>query len=141
MTGPRRGDDLAAQPERVYAWYLGAQAVVGVLLWVALGASSTVRGWFDLLPGQHAVMDAFVFGDLAVIVVGSSLGAWAVAAGKSWAVPVTAFTAGAVVYPTLYLLGWVSFTNGSTGTIALLVMVGVSTLTCFIAYKVWRLAR
>ena len=56
---------------------------------------------------------------------------------RAWAVPIVAFTAGCVVYPTVYLVGWVSFSRG-VGYAGLALMVGVSTLTCWLAYQVWQ---
>ena len=49
------------------------------------------------------------------------------------------FTAGAIVYPTLYLIGWVSFAH--TGSLCLAVMVPTSTLTCWVAYQTWKANR
>lgn len=121
---------------RIYAGYLAVQAVAGVVLWAVFALSGTVRGWFELMPQRHAVMDAFVFADLLLVVGGSALGAWAVSSAKSWAVPVVAFTAGAIVYPTLYLVGWVSFTE--SGSLCLAIMVPASILTGWVSYQVWR---
>ena len=125
--------------ERVYAIYLVAQAVCGVLLWVAFALLTGVRSWFELMPANHEVMDAFVFADLLVVVIGSSVSAWAIDTGRTWAVPVIAFTAGAIVYPTLYLIGWVSFAH--SGSACLAVMVPTSTLTCWVAYQTWKASR
>jgi hypothetical protein len=125
--------------KRVYAGYLALQAVLGVVWWITLAASGTVRSSFELMPEKHAVMDAFVFADIAVVVVGSAVGAWAIEREAPWAVPVVWFTAGGIVYPTLYLLGWVSFTG--VGSPLLAAMVAVSTLTCWVAWQVWRGAR
>jgi len=145
-TGSRRdaaGTDPGAAPaspaERVYVGYLATQAVLGVLWWIALTGSTTVRGWFELFPGEHQVMDAFVFADVLVVVVGSGFGAWGLATGKRWTTAVLWFTAGGIVYPTLYLLGWLSFT--SEGGLLLGAMVVVSTFTCWIAWQVWRARR
>ena|GEM_PF-2645159 len=129
-------DRAAERAEPIYVWYFVVQAVVGVGLWVALAGSDTIRSWFELRPGTPAVMDAFVFADVIIVVVGSLLSAWALHTGASWAVPVVAFTAGGVVYPTLYLAGWVSFTG--TGALCLAVMLPPSTLTCWIAYQTYR---
>jgi len=120
----------------VFAGYLAAQAVLGVAWWITLASSGTVRGWFELMPDHHAVMDAFVFADVAVVVVGSAVSAVAVERGSSLAVPAVFFTAGGIVYPTLYLLGWVSFTG--VGSPLLAAMVAVSTLTLWVALQVWR---
>jgi hypothetical protein len=97
--------------KQVYVGYLAAQAVLGVGWWVALATSPWVRSSFELMAEHHAVMDAFVFADMAVVVVGSALSAWALEREVAWAVPMVAFTAGGIVYPTLYLFGWVSFSS------------------------------
>lgn len=120
----------------LYAGYFVLQALVGIALWVAYAASPTVRTWFGLVPAHAAVSGAFVLPDLALIVVGSLLGARAVATGTRSAVPITAFTAGAVLYPTLYLLAWVSTTSG-TGTATLALMIPPALLTSWISYRVW----
>ena len=51
-------------------------------------------------------------------------------------VPVLAFTTGGIVYPTLYLLGWASFTGHGSPLLA--AMVAVSTLTAWCCYQLWR---
>ena len=131
---------MSSQPapgaEPVYIGYFVAQAVVGVVLWAGLAASPTVRSWFELRPDTHAVMDAFVFADVLVVVVGSLLSVWGLRTAAPWAVPVVAFTAGGVVYPTLYLVGWVSFAG--SGSLCLAIMVPPATLTCWIAYQTYR---
>ena len=121
--------------EPIFVAYFVVQAIVGIGLWVALATSSTVRSWFELRPDTHAVMDAFVFADVAVVVVGSLLSAWGLRTGARWTVAVVAFTAGGIIYPTLYLVGWVSFTGA--GALCLAIMVPPSTLTCWIAYQTY----
>ncbi len=135
----RPADAPGPGPEPVYVWYFVAQAAVGVALWVALAVSPTVRSWFELRPDTHAVMDAFVFADVLVVVVGSLLSAWALRTRAPWTVPMVAFTAGGVVYPTLYLVGWVSFTG--SGALCLAIMVPPATLTTWIAYQTYRTTR
>ncbi len=83
------------------------------------------------------VTRAFAYPDLAVIVVGSALSAQALASGARRAVPLTAFTAGAVLYPTLYLVGWVA-TTSHTGTSTLAIMIPPTLLTSWISWQVWR---
>jgi len=139
MDAARDASTTWRRPERIYAAYLAAQAVVGLLLWVAYAASGTVRGWFELLAGHRPVTDSFVLADLLVAVVASALSAWGVDRNRSWAVPAVAFTAGAMVYPTFYLVAWVSFTG--TGRAALTIMLAPATLTCWIAYQTWRTNR
>jgi hypothetical protein len=118
---------------------MAAQALVGIAFWVMLVTSPTARSWFELMPEHHALLSSMVFGDLLVIVLGSALSAWGIASGARWAVPVVAFTAGGVIYPTLYLVGWVSFTG--VGALCLAIMGPPSTLTCWIAYQTWRADR
>ncbi|MBI2705580.1 MAG: hypothetical protein HYX32_09870 [Actinobacteria bacterium] len=122
--------------ERICAGYLFAQAICGIALWVGLAVSPTVSSWLALTPERRELMDVFVLADLGVIVIASALGAWAIAARRTWAVPMTAFTAGAVVYPTLYLIGWVPASKGSGGA-ALALMVATSTFSCWVAYQTW----
>jgi hypothetical protein len=119
--------------DRLYAGYLLAQAIAGTALWIAFAASPTMRSWFELMPEKHAVMDAFVFADLFLVVAGSALGAWALNNGSPVAVAAVAFTAGGIVYPTLYLLGWVSFTG--SGVACLGIMVPSAIFTCWVAYQ------
>jgi hypothetical protein len=113
--------------------------VLGCLQWSIFFLSPTVRGWFELLPAEHATTDAFVVADLGVVILGSALSAWGVWTGKRWAVPAVMFTAGGIVYATLYLVGWVGLTGD--GSVLLWMMLVVTTLTCWCAYQVWRLAR
>jgi hypothetical protein len=126
----------APTASRLYAGYLALQAALGVVLWIGIANSSTIRSGFELVEERPWVTDAFVYPDLFVTVVGSALSAWGIAAAKRWAVPVVAFTAGSVVYPTIYLFGWVA--REEVGGPALAVMVAVSTLTCWIAWQTYR---
>jgi hypothetical protein len=128
--------DWQARADRLYAGYLTAQAVLGIVLWVVLLASPAVREGFELVPERRLVTTTFVFGDIGIIVIGSAIGAWGIRERAPWTVPAVAFTAGAVMYPTLYLIGWVALTG--TGSAGLAVMVPVSTLTCWVAYRVYR---
>jgi len=131
------GPALAAvNVRRGVAWYLVAQAAVGLALWAAAAASDTVHGWFALVEDRPEVTAAFFFADL-VIVAGSLAGAYALRADREWALPVVAFTAGAVVYPTTYLLGWSVLTDGG-GSAALAVMLAPATLSCWVTWLVWR---
>lgn len=123
----------------VCAGYLLVQAVLGVVLWVALTASETIWSWFELVPEVPEVTDAFFFGDLGVIVVASAVSAWGVWSRARWSVPAAAFTAGAVAYPTVYLIGWTSLTG--VGSVPLWVMITTSTLTCWVAWLIWRTDR
>ena len=128
--------DQQRRTERIYVAYLAVQAVLGLVWWLTLRSSATVRGWFELMGDRPEVMDAFAFADVLVVVVGSGFGAWGLAADKRWTTAVLWFTAGGIVYPTLYLFGWLSFTG--EGGLLLGAMAVVSFFTCWIAWQVWR---
>ena len=140
-----RSDAAPSHPEttaadHVYAAYFVLQAVVGVALWLVYAASPAARSWVGLVPARPAVTAAFAYPDLGVIVLGSLLSAWAIEGRSPAAVPLTAFTAGGVLYPTLYLLGWVSTTN-HTGSGVLAIMLPPALLTSWISWQVWRTRR
>ncbi len=126
--------------ERIFAGYFALQAVTGVLLWISLlvVGQGELRESFELVSSTPEATDSFVLADLFAGVLGSAVAAWAIIRAKSWAPFVAAFTAGAMVYPTLYLVGWVAFAG--TGAVALAVMVPAATLSCWVAYHVWRSA-
>lgn len=124
---------------QVFSGFLLAQAAVGIGLWVLMLAVPDVRAGFELDDTQPAVMDAFVFADLFVIVLGSVAGARLIWRASPAAVPVVAFLAGAIVYPTLFLVGWVAFVG--TGSLCLAIMVPPSILTCWVAWQTWRALR
>lgn len=126
-------------PDRVYAGYFVAQAAVGVALWVALATSPRVADWIDLLPSHPSVTDSFFLADLFVGVLGSALSAVALGRGARWAFPVVAFTAGGMVYPTIYLMNYLALTG--VGRNVLAIMIPPSTLTCWITFQLFRAAR
>ena len=95
-----------------------------------------MRSLIDIAPDRHVVMDAWIFAD-GIIVLASLASAWALERQTTWVVPMVAFTAGCVVYPTVFLIGWVSFTEVGAGS--LLTMVPPSIITGWIAYP--RVAR
>jgi hypothetical protein len=136
--GSGRGAGLSVEASQLSAAYFVLQAIVGIALWVGYAGSPTLRSWFGLLAAKRAVTEAFAYPDLGVIVVGSLLSAWALASRARRAVPLTAFTAGAVLYPTLFLVGWVAMTRGATGSATLAIMIPPSVLTSWIAYLTWR---
>ncbi len=131
---PRATDTVADQ---VYAAYYALQAAVGVGLWVLYAASPTMRSSVALVPGHPSVTTAFAYPDLLVIVVGSLLSTWSVARHRRSAVAFTAFTAGAVLYPTVYLIGWLGLSN-RTGAGTLAIMIPPALLSSWIAWQVWR---
>jgi hypothetical protein len=126
-------DDATASVATVY---FVAQAAVGVLLWIGYASSPQMRSWFGL-AARPAVTAAFAWPDLAVIVVASLASAATIASRSRWAIPLTALTAGAVLYPTVYLVGWVVTTTGSGGW-TLLIMIPPAVLTCWFAYRLMR---
>lgn len=120
----------------VLAAYLVVQAVVGVGFWVGLAVSPEVRRLFELVPEVPAVTDVWLYSDLFVGVVGSSLGAYALWAGARWALPVIAFTTGGIVYPTIMLATWVL--SEDTGLATLAIMVPPSVISLGVTWWVWR---
>ena len=125
--------------EPIYAGYFGLQAVVGILLWISFATAPAVRTFMDILPAAPDVTHAFEIADIGVIVVASGLAAWAIGARTTWATPMAAFAAGAVVYPTLYLVGWVGLTQTSSGVLSM--MLAPATLSCWVAVQVYRSSR
>jgi hypothetical protein len=119
-----------ATARRVYAGYLVLQGAAGIALWVFLASANTVRELFELVPDRPTVTDSFVLADLLLGVVGSTLAAWALWNGRAWARTALAFTVGALLYPTCYLVIWVALEG--TGAVALAVMVVVTSLTSWI---------
>jgi hypothetical protein len=124
--------------ERIFAGYFLLQAIVGVAYWAVLESVPVVRSWIDIAPDRHVIMDAWIFAD-GLIVVTSLASAWAIERQTSWVVPITAFTAGCVVYPTIFLVAWVSITKVGAGS--LLTMVPPSILSSWIAFHVWSVRR
>jgi hypothetical protein len=123
-------DDWSGTARLVYAGYLALQAFAGVVLWILLASTNLVRDLFELVPERPEVTDAFVFADLFLGVLGSALSAWALWRERRWASHVLAFTTGALLYPTCYLVIWVAMAG--TGSVALAVMVVVSLLNGWI---------
>jgi hypothetical protein len=121
---------------RVFAGYMALQAVVGVLFWTGLAASSQIRETFELLPSHHPVTDAFILADMVVGVGGSALAAWGLWSDARWTVPVVAFTTGGIVYPTLFLVCWVAMAG--TGAATLAIMIPPSVLSLYVTWRTWR---
>lgn len=92
---------------RLAVAYLAAQAVLGAVWWLSMRASPTVRSWFELDTVRRSTLDAFLLADLLVFIGGSASSAVAIARAWRCAPFLVAFTAGAVVYATLYLVSWV----------------------------------
>ena len=129
----------AVTPNRVYASYFALQAFMGVAFWTLVAASPSVRSGFEMSAAQHAVTDSFLFADVIVGIGGSALAAVGIWCQARWGSAVALFTAGGMVYATLYLVGWVAFTGHGGGLLTL--MVPPSTLSAWVAHQTWRLDR
>lgn len=121
---------------RICAACFALQAAVGVALWLALATSDTVRSWVELHPHEPAVTDAFFLADM-VVVVASALAAWAIWSDAPWTMAAVGFTAGGIVYPTVYLVSFVAATD--KGSVPLAMMVVASSITLVAGWLVWRL--
>lgn len=128
----------ATEVRRICAGCFALQAAVGVALWVSLATSDTVRSWVELHPPEPAVTDAFFLADM-VVVVASALAAWAIWSEAPWTMAAVGFTAGGIVYPTVYLVSFVAATG--KGTVPLAMMIGASAVTLWAGWLVWRLGR
>jgi hypothetical protein len=122
--------------ELAAAAYFALQAMAGVLLWLGADLSDVVRSWLELVPERPEVTDGFLPADV-VVIASSALAAWALWRGRSWAMVPVWFTVGGIVYPTVYLIGWVATTDG-TGEVALAMMLLASAGCCGAAVLAWR---
>ena len=139
---PRRSDPGAPADHThrhantgVFAGYLVLQALGGVVLWMLVFDSETIRSWFEVVDTRREVMNAFAVADLCAV-VSSLVSAWGVAGRHAWAPVMVAFTAATLLYPTAWLVGWVALTDG--GDAALLVMIAPTTITGWVAVQTWR---
>jgi hypothetical protein len=128
--------DWRVREAQIYAGYLVVQAILGIVLWFLIATSATVRDWFELVESTPAVTDSFVFADIGLVVVGSLLSAFAIWYARPWATVAISFTAGAVMYPTLYLVVWVGLEG--TASVALAVMVWTASATSWICWQTYR---
>lgn len=124
--------------EELCSALMAGQAVVGLLLWWAYFSSPTVRSWFELTPGRREVTDGFFVADM-VIVGASVASAWAIRARRPWAVVAVAFTTGLILYPTAYLVAWVSSTDGA-GVAGLWIMIPPALINPWVLARTWRTA-
>jgi hypothetical protein len=137
--GPSTSEDAAELGRRVYGGYFLLQAVAGIGFWVAVAAVPAVRRVFEMSSRQHAVTDSYLFADIAIGIIGSAVAGAGLWRGARWGAAVALFVAGGMVYATIYLIGWVSFTGDGGGLLAL--MVVPSTLSAWCAAQSWRLHR
>jgi hypothetical protein len=124
---------------RVYAGYFGLQAVAGIGFWVAVATVPGIRKVFEMSTRQHAVTDSYLFADIAIGIVGSAVASAGIGSKRRWGSALAMFVAGGMVYATIYLVGWVTFTGKGAGLLGL--MVAPSTLSAFVAVSAWRLHR
>ncbi len=122
-------------PRRSVALYYLLQGVVGVAFWVAVRGSDVGRKLFELLPGHARVTDAFLWADLAAIAA-TLVCAWAVERDHRLAGLASAFTAGCLVYPTLYLVAWAPTSPGAARCLA--IMVPPALISSWLAVRVAR---
>ena len=120
--------------QRTLSVYFVAQAAVGVFFWFLVTGPDEGRRIFDLMPGHPNVTDAFFSADLLAIATSLAC-AWALDRDASWALPIVAFTAGCMVYPTIYLIAWAPSSAG--GARCLLIMVPPSVITTWITVRLW----
>lgn len=104
-----------------------------MLWWAALLVAPAVRARFELDRGNHGVLNAFLLGDLVVLLGGSLLGAAGVRRDQAWAFAAVAVTTGAAGYATLYLAAWVA--QGGSGWLGLVPMVPATGITAWIAWQ------
>jgi hypothetical protein len=138
-TAGAQADGVIAADPTPYAGYLALQAAGGVVLWVAIVVSGTVRSWFELRPDVPDVTDAFFLPDMIVVAV-SAMAAWSARRRSRAALPLASIALGGVLYPTAYLFSWVTASEGD-GFVALAVMLVVSALCAWAVVGLWRLDR
>jgi protein-S-isoprenylcysteine O-methyltransferase Ste14 len=73
-----------------------------------------------LPPGASETELAFALPDLGIIVLSSISSAIAIVSGARWSLPLSWFTAGAVVYATGYCVAWAALRDGSWLGVALM---------------------
>ncbi len=134
---PRPAKAGGFDPSPIFAGIYLLQVATGIALWAATAAFPKVHESIDLVAGNHAVTDGFFVPDM-LIVLASAGTAWALLTHRPWAGAAAAFTAGAVLYPTLYLVGWILITSGATGSVALAIMIPPALINAFVCVQVWR---
>ena len=89
------------------ALYFGGHAILDLAWWAAVHNVGWFRGWFELDPANHRVLDAFIFPDTVLLFAISGLAAIGLVRGWRSALVLAALTTGGSAYVTLYLAGWV----------------------------------
>ena len=111
---------------RLAALYFGGHAILDLVWWVAVHNVAWFRGWFELDPARHRVLDAFLFPDTVLLFAVSGLAA--VALLRQWrsAAVLAALTTGGSAYVTLYLAHWVlQGGHGWMGVAAMSIETGI----------------
>lgn len=104
-----------------FSWiFFVVQSAAFVGWWLFLWVVPSSRSAF-LPPGaSEPELLAFALPDLGVVVLGSLFSAIAIVSGSRWALPVSWFTAGAVVYATGYCVAWAVLRDGGWLSVALM---------------------
>jgi hypothetical protein len=112
--------------DRLAALYFGGHAVVDVRWWIAVKASPSFRGRFDLDAGQSRVLGSFLVADLVLLGVVSAVAAVAILRRWPAARAVAGVAAGGSAYATLYIIGWVLLGgHGWMGAVAMSIETAV----------------
>lgn len=106
--------------------YFGGHAVLDLVWWAAVGTVDRFRGWFELAPHNHRVLNGFLLPDLVLLGVASFVAA--VGLQRRWrgATVLAALTSGGSGYATLYIISWVvTGGHGWMGAVAMSIETGV----------------
>ena len=90
------------------AVYFGGHAVVDLAWWLVVATVSSIRGWFELDPAHHRVLDGFFVPDMVILGALSCLAAVGIHRRWRGGVVLAAVVTGGSAYVTLYLAGWVA---------------------------------
>ena len=92
---------------RLAALYFGGHAALDLVWWLTVANVGWIRGWFELDPHRHEVLNGFFLPDM--VILGAVSFVAAVAILRSWrsATALAGITTGGSAYASLYLAGWV----------------------------------
>lgn len=100
--------------------FFALQSAAFAAWWLYLWLFPASRSIF-LPPGAAEIeLLAFALPDLLVAALASAAAAISLAVGARWAVPLAWFSAGAVVYATVYCIAWAALRNGGWINVALM---------------------
>lgn len=104
-----------------FGWiYFAVQAVSVAGWWLYLWLVPGSRSAFVPPGASETELLAFVLSDLGVIVLGSLASSVAIASGARWALPLSWFTTGAVVYAAGYCVAWAVLRDGGWLAVAMM---------------------